>query len=69
MVLRHRRAMRRHVEALCRDGLVERLDLGDRLTSVLRLTKYNPDYVHHPMLGEATPEPSFSQEVQRIKGR
>jgi hypothetical protein len=43
--MRHRRALLRHVDALCREGVIEKLDLGAKRVRVLRLTKYNSEYI------------------------
>lgn len=42
--LRHRRAVPRHIDSLVLNGVVERLDVGEKQTRCLRLTKYNPDF-------------------------
>lgn len=40
---RHRRAVWRHIEAMVLDGIVERVDVGEKEIRCLRLTKYNPE--------------------------
>nr|XP_019011884.1 uncharacterized protein I206_02720 [Kwoniella pini CBS 10737]OCF50665.1 hypothetical protein I206_02720 [Kwoniella pini CBS 10737] len=45
-VMRHRRAVKRHIDGLVIDGLVERLEVGEAKTSCIRLTKYNPELSH-----------------------
>nr|XP_018264916.1 uncharacterized protein I303_03097 [Kwoniella dejecticola CBS 10117]OBR87074.1 hypothetical protein I303_03097 [Kwoniella dejecticola CBS 10117] len=42
-VMRHRRAVRRHIDSLVIDGLIERLEVGEARTSCIRLSKYNPE--------------------------
>ncbi|WVQ97216.1 hypothetical protein IAU59_004326 [Kwoniella sp. CBS 9459] len=44
-VTRHRRAVNRQIEALVYEGLVERLSVGEKGTSCIRLIKYNPDRI------------------------
>jgi hypothetical protein len=44
-VLRHRRAVARHVDALQHAGILEIIEVGERRVRCLRLTKYNPDYM------------------------
>ncbi|WVF70857.1 hypothetical protein IAT40_005651 [Kwoniella sp. CBS 6097] len=43
VVTRHRRAVNRQIETLVYEGLVERLSVGVKGTSCIRLMKYNPD--------------------------
>ncbi|WWD18115.1 hypothetical protein CI109_102564 [Kwoniella shandongensis] len=40
---RHRRAVMRQIDALVFDGVVERVAVGERETSCIRMVKYNPD--------------------------
>ncbi|OCF33220.1 hypothetical protein I316_04961 [Kwoniella heveanensis BCC8398] len=44
VVTRHRRAVNRQIETLVYEGLVERLSVGEKAISCIRLVKYNPDY-------------------------
>ncbi|WWC87968.1 uncharacterized protein L201_002870 [Kwoniella dendrophila CBS 6074] len=42
-VMRHRRAVVRHIDSLVMDGSIERVFVGEAKTSCIRLTKYNPE--------------------------
>ncbi|WWC96759.1 hypothetical protein V866_003632 [Kwoniella sp. B9012] len=44
-VMRHRRAVKRHIDGLVLDGLVERLYIGESRISCIRLSKFNPEPV------------------------
>ncbi len=41
--MRHRRALPRHVDSMILDCIVERVDVGEKGVTCLRLVKYNPD--------------------------
>ena len=43
--MRHRRAMSRHIDTLIMDGILESIEVGEKRTKCLRLTKHNPDFL------------------------
>jgi len=70
-MLRHRRAITRHTETLVHEGLVETIDVGERRTRCLRLTKYNPSYVppaERPAVVEAPEEGLHTMDDESLGG-
>ena len=43
MTSKHRRAVRRHIDTLVSNGVIQRLDVGERKIRCLRLAKYDSD--------------------------
>nr|XP_019050604.1 hypothetical protein I302_01041 [Kwoniella bestiolae CBS 10118]OCF29534.1 hypothetical protein I302_01041 [Kwoniella bestiolae CBS 10118] len=62
-VMRHRRAVKRHIDGLVIDGLVERVFVGESRTSCIRLSKFNPEKVAESVQPEG---PENIEELERV---